>query len=107
MCLYAFEFSRSQSEFTDFFQKFFTHIQNNQNVLASNDLSLEGISNASIALVQFGMTTDDYITVWNAIRAGVINKLQVSNSVPGRGDSLENTTKSIEMILGALTVVDG
>ena len=72
ICLYAFEFSRSQNEFTDFYNRFFKHMEANSDILLST-LSLTGISNAAIAYVSFGMSTEDQAEFWTKVRKGATN----------------------------------
>lgn len=48
------------------------------------------------------MTTDDYAALWDKVRLGAINGLYRGEAA---GERLENT-QEIEMLLGALTVVD-
>ena len=61
---------------------------------------MTGIANASIAYASLGLTTDDYSTFWDSVRKGAEQQL-LHDKQP-----LESS-KPIEMILGALTVVDG
>ena len=69
--------------------------------LLEQNLSLTAIANASIAYASFGMTTpEDAETVWTRVRLGTCNQLVDS------GEPL-TSTQPIEMILGALSVVDG
>ena len=98
-CIYAFEFSRSQNEFSDFYRQFFAYMQERPHLLESQ-LSLTAIANASIAFASFGMTTpEDAQTVWDRVRKGTCTQLVES------GEPL-TSTQPIEMILGTLSVVD-
>ena len=65
-------------------------------------MSLKSLSNLAIAHVQYGMTTDNYAALWDKVRLGAINGLYRGEAA---GERLENT-QEIEMLLGALTVVD-
>ena len=70
----------------------------NQGIVEST-LDLTGIANASIAYASFGMTTDDQSEFWNKVRKGTTRALS-SDQQPLL------TTQTIEMILGALSVMD-
>ena len=96
--LYAFEFSRSHNEFTNFYGKYFEYMNANKEILAES-LSLVGIANASIAFASFGMTTSDDTEKWALIRKGATTQL-LQDKTP------METTQPLDMILGALTVVD-
>ena len=99
MCLYAFEFSRSQNEFSEFYSRFLRFMGKNEQILQQS-LSLNGISNASIAYASLGLTSDDYTSFWESVRTGA------ESSLLNDREPLESS-KPIEMILGALTHVDG
>ena len=99
MCLYAFEFSRSQNEFSEFYSRFLRFMGENEQILQQS-LSLNGIANASIAYASLGLTSDDYASFWESVRTGAESSLLHDR------EPLESS-KPIEMILGALTLVDG
>ena len=98
MCLYAFEFSRSQNEFSEFYSRFLRFMGENEQILQQS-LSLNGIANASIAYASLGLTNDDYASFWDSVRTGAESSLLHDR------EPLESS-KPIEMILGALTLVD-
>lgn len=98
-CLYAFEFSRSHGEFNEFYKRYFRYMEENKSMLAE-DLSLMAIAHAAIAYASFGMTTSDHAELWRLVRKGTAKQLlQNKEPLP--------SAMPIEMILGALTVVDG
>jgi len=68
-CLYAFEFSRSQGEFRDFYGRYFSYMEENKSMLAE-DLPLMALAHAAIAYASFGMTTSDHAELWNLVRKG-------------------------------------
>ena len=66
----------------------------------ASSLSLEAIGHAAIAYATFGMTTDEQAYFWHHVRKGTTKQLLEQ-------DFSLTSTQPIEMILGALTVVDG
>ena len=73
-CLYAFEFSRSQGEFSEFYKRFFNYIEENKSMLAE-DLPLMAIAHTAIAYASFGMTTSDHADFWELVRKGAAKQL--------------------------------
>ena len=98
ICLYAFEFSKSDTEFTSFFRKFFDYFNHDLD-LVSGSLSLSALSHVAIVYTSYGMTQPTESHIWEKIRAGAIRQLQNDRN-------LEMSFESIITILGALQVVD-
>ena len=99
ICIYAFEFSRSKSEFSEFYKRFLAYINENTDLVAS-ELSLINISHVTIAYASLGLTDSSYKEFWDNVRIGACNQL-----LHDKEELLSN--KPIEMILGALFLVDG
>lgn len=68
--MYAFEFSRSQNEFTEFFSRFINYVRENTDMVAT-ELSLISISNTAIAFASLGLTdSSDNGVFWDSVRRG-------------------------------------
>lgn len=55
--------------FVDFYRHFFTHVEENKELLAQG-LSLQTIAHAAMPYASFGMTTEEHADFWNLVRQG-------------------------------------